>query len=282
VNRPDRDVQNMVNVADLFRLFGEIAGLDVRSIVPKSHILDSVSMLPYLTNPAQQNLRTYNFTQTGINISAHNERPGPCVIPIPSNRPTCVQIFPQQALCETEGGKWYGPVNGQGGYPSCCALLATGQIPGLKVLPLAQSAVRNEDFKLIQVTADSCDPEEPPLQLYTINEDPGVPLIDFPARNLITNQNDPTAGLTTLQAENYTALKMELDSILNSEAQCPGDGNIDGVVNERDTGWWTQFQDKGSSWYDFSLPSTNGYDGLTNQADLNYILDNFGRTCPPR
>ena len=34
VNTPDRDVQHMVNVADLFQLFGEIAGLDVRGLVP--------------------------------------------------------------------------------------------------------------------------------------------------------------------------------------------------------------------------------------------------------
>ena len=76
VNSPDRDVQNMVNVADLFQLFGEMAGLDVRNLVPQSRILDSVSMLPYLTNPSQKSLRTYNFTQTGINISANGVRPG--------------------------------------------------------------------------------------------------------------------------------------------------------------------------------------------------------------
>jgi len=104
VNTPDRDVQNMVNVGDLFQLFGEIAGLNVRELVPASHILDAVSMLPYLTNPSQPSLRKYNFTQTGINISAHNARPGPCVIsvPPPPRTPilnTCVQLFPVKALC---------------------------------------------------------------------------------------------------------------------------------------------------------------------------------------
>jgi hypothetical protein len=109
-------------------------------------------------------------------------------------------IFPQKGLCETEGGQWYGPVNGQGGYGSCCALVASGQIPGLKVLPLAQSAVRNDKYKLIQVTADTCDAEELPLQLYRINEAPVLPLnasriplrIDFPFLNLIKDQNNPT------------------------------------------------------------------------------------------
>jgi len=39
----------MVNIADLFQLFGELAGVDVHKAVPKSHILDSQTMLPYLT-----------------------------------------------------------------------------------------------------------------------------------------------------------------------------------------------------------------------------------------
>jgi hypothetical protein len=53
VNTPDREVTHMVNVADLFALFGEIAGIDVHKVVPQSHTLDSVSMLPYLANPNQ-------------------------------------------------------------------------------------------------------------------------------------------------------------------------------------------------------------------------------------
>jgi arylsulfatase A-like enzyme len=287
VTSPNRDVQNMVNVADLFQLFGEIAGLDVRNFVPKSRILDSVSMLPYLTNPSQTSLRAYNFTQTGINISANGARPGPCVIPIPQNAPTCVQIFPQKALCETEGGTWYGPVNGQGGYASCCALLTSGQAPsGMKVLPLSQVAVRNDEFKLIQVTGDVCDPEQRPLQLYKINEAPGIPLIDFPALNLIKDQSDPTNGLTKVEAENYTALSMELNSILNSETQCPGDGNVDGVVNQEDINNWTLFHKSGSSWYDFPMfdaaLDAYVYDGQTDAADLMVIQTHLGKTCPAR
>lgn len=35
VNSPGREVKSMVNVADLFQLFGEIAGIDVHRAVPK-------------------------------------------------------------------------------------------------------------------------------------------------------------------------------------------------------------------------------------------------------
>src|SRR5262249_33010437 len=53
VREPGRSVSQMVNCVDLFQLFGEIAGVDVRAVVPASHILDSQPVLPYLTNPNQ-------------------------------------------------------------------------------------------------------------------------------------------------------------------------------------------------------------------------------------
>jgi hypothetical protein len=289
VNTPGRDVQNMVNVADLYQLFGEIAGLDVRKLVPSSHILDSVSMLPYLTNPAQSSLRAYNFTQTGINISAHDQRPGPCVITIPATGTpivnTCVQIFPQPGLCAQEGGVWYGPVNGEGGYSSCCALQNATHMQ-FDILPLSQAAVRNDKFKLIQLTNENCNSSSgdttAELQFYRINEAPVALRIDFTQLNLITDQNNPTSGMNKTQAAAFLDLKRELSDILGSEEQCPGDGNLDGVVNGLDIKNWAQFRNKGSSWYDFDLPVTNGYDGLTNFHDLNYIQANLGRSCPPR
>jgi hypothetical protein len=88
VASPDREVTSMVNIADLFQLFGEIAGVDAHKVVPKSRILDSQSMLPYLTNPSQRSIRTTNFTQTGNNIHV---APPPCVIPLTTPN-TCVQL----------------------------------------------------------------------------------------------------------------------------------------------------------------------------------------------
>jgi arylsulfatase A-like enzyme len=293
VNTPNRDVENMVNVADLFQLWGEIAGLDVRSLVPQSRLLDSVSMLPYLTNPAQPSLRSYNFTQTGINITAHDARPGPCVITIPSKGTpivnTCVQIFPQKGLCEQEGGVWYGtgttvsPV----AYASCCALQnATGM--DFTILPLSQAAVRNDSFKLIQVTNENCTAGSAgndtisELQFYRIDQAPAAPLLDYLPLNLITNQANPTQGMTDVQAAAFVDLRRELFDILGSESQCPGDVNGDGVVDGADISNWALFHNSGSSWADFDLPITNGYDGLTDKYDRDYILENLGRTCSPR
>ena len=60
---PDREVTSMINIADLFELFGEIAGIDVHQVVPSRILWIRLPMLPYLTNPNQPSIRTSNFTQ---------------------------------------------------------------------------------------------------------------------------------------------------------------------------------------------------------------------------
>jgi hypothetical protein len=98
----------MVNVADLFELWAEIAGLDVGKIVPRSRVLDSVWMLPYLTQPSRPGVRHYNFAQTGINFTANGARPGPCVLPMalfPPATQTCTQLMADKQSCMDEGGR---------------------------------------------------------------------------------------------------------------------------------------------------------------------------------
>ena len=162
VNSPDREVRNMVNIADLFELFGEIAGVDVRKVVPKSHVLDSVPMLSYLSNPDQESIRKTNFTQTAINITANGERPAPCVLSI-TDPPTCLQVFPQQQLCQFEGGTWYGPGNPSfpAGLASCCEVqdnTVPGTYPELSILADAEMAIRNDRFKLLNRQVPNCVP----------------------------------------------------------------------------------------------------------------------------
>ena len=120
---PDREVTAMVNIADLFQLWGEFVGIDVHQVDP--HIIDSESMLPYLTNPQQAEIRTVNFTQAQSNIHLNQQDPPPCVVTV-APTPTCVELFPQKKLCEFEGGIWYGPDGDDGEYPDCCAVRAAG------------------------------------------------------------------------------------------------------------------------------------------------------------
>jgi hypothetical protein len=56
----------MVNIADLYQPFGEIAGIDVPASVPRR--LDARSMLPYLEKPEQGSIRSWNFTQVAPNL----------------------------------------------------------------------------------------------------------------------------------------------------------------------------------------------------------------------
>src|SRR5690606_14587617 len=106
VAEPGREVPHMVNTTDLFSLFGEIAGVDVRESIPDGRELDAQPMLPYLTQPTQESIRDSNYTEMGMNVTATGEAPpGPCVIPAAN---VCVQIFPQQGVCEDQGGTWYG------------------------------------------------------------------------------------------------------------------------------------------------------------------------------
>jgi hypothetical protein len=281
VNAPDREVRDMVNVADLFELFGEIAGVDVRKVVPKSHVLDSASMLPYLTNPNQGSIRTTNFTQTGTNITANGVRPAPCVITL-TDPPTCVQVFTSQPLCEFEGGIWYGPdgAAGSAGLPNCCAVNAqTGS--NYTILDDSALAIRNDRFKLLQREVPNCNTgqDDTVREFYEINEVPGLLVkIDRPdgqdANNLLPDPNlPPDQQLTPEQLANYEALSEELQSLLNSEIPCPGDGNLDKKVNGKDIQDWKFFQalSQGkSSWYDLN------FDGKTDDADLAIIQQHLG------
>jgi len=82
------------------------------------------------------------------------------------------------------------------------------------------------------------------------------------------------------------AVTKSLEKLLASEphlasnasyAGCPGDGNLDLVVDAADRENWSIFAQGGqSSWYDFN------FDGVTDWADLKIIEQNFGNNCRER
>ncbi len=78
VKGPDRDVKEMTNHADVYQLFGEMAGINVQKSVPRR--IDSVPMLPYLKNPNQKAIRQWNFTQGDLNIQKNGAINGPCLL----------------------------------------------------------------------------------------------------------------------------------------------------------------------------------------------------------
>ena len=290
VASPGREVTNMVNIADLFQLFGELAGVEVHKAVPKSHILDSQAMLPYLTNVNQPSIRQTNFTQTANNI--HIVPPAPCVLTL-TTPPTCVQLFNSAQLCNFEGGDWYGsdaPAQGTTGYGSCCEVQRAGIYKNedgsdakLALLPVDQAATRNDQFKLVRKTVTMCsdnasdvplDPNVVQTELYKINEQAPIPQIDKDGDSLC-GENCP-AGLKGADLATFNALANSMTATLMSEPSCTGDGNEDKRVNLKDVADWTFFHihDGESSWYDFN------HDGLTDNKDLvKYILPNLGKNC---
>jgi hypothetical protein len=107
VVRPGRQVDAMVNEVDIFQLFGEIAGIDVHSTVPRP--IDSHPLMPYLTNPNQPPLRPYNFTQGGLNLQAFGSHNPSCVFPVSGSLAQCSQTPVSKSVCEDNGGVWWGP-----------------------------------------------------------------------------------------------------------------------------------------------------------------------------
>jgi hypothetical protein len=288
VNQPDRDVRQMVNVADLFALFGEIAGVDVTKAVPASHTLDAKSMLPYLTNPSQPSIRASNFTQVGTSITANNVQPYPCVIQV-EGAPVCVQLFPSQDVCKSQLGDWYGPGSANV-EASCCDVQNGNYYSGaLKMLPVASWAIRNDRFKLLQKqVADCTRPPDYPTKLqtefYAIDEAAPFPRLDHSdgdtlANNLLPNGADPST-LGPIEKANFDGLSTKLAALFASEVACPGDGNLDKRVNGEDLVNWSYFRalsDGTSSWYDFAIDGL--YDGLTDTQDVAVIRRNLGTDC---
>lgn len=279
VKQPNREVTYMVNVADLFQLFGDIADIDVKKTVPRT--IDSELMLAYLTDPWQKAIRKSNFTQIGTNLQANEALNGPCTF-----TDTCSQIPVSKSVCEDNAGTWWGkgataPITAgipAQGLPFCCSVNQFLGANTYTIQPLAAMGMRNDQYKLVNnytqaydVTNNTCVPTTTE-EFYKIDEAVPVPRIDRQDENLFLKPK-----LSAHERKNYVALKKELQEILDSQPpECPGDGNDDGLVNGKDLAYyyWLELLAEGkSSWYDMNL------DGLTDSNDLAVIKQNLWRKC---
>ena len=282
VTDPNRDVEHMVNATDVFRLFSEIAEIDVAQAVPRG--VDAAPLMPYLTNPAQTSIRDINFTQGGLNIQANGGRNGPCVF----FGNSCSHTPVSKNVCEDNGGTWWGvgadapsvlkpnleqcwQVN-QAIYAHDPVNYSTNRIA---MGATHYQAVRNEHYKLVvnkaldyHIATDSGE-EVVTEELYRIDQDRIAPQLDRAGRNLLAGV------LTPDEQANYDILKTQLNSLLASQIACPGDGDGNGVVDVKDVANYTAIN---ASWglssaYDFN------FDGVTDAQDLQIINDNMG-ACP--
>jgi hypothetical protein len=274
VNSPGRSVNSMVNSVDLFQLFGEIAGLDVHAIVPASHVLDSVSVLPYLTNPNQASMRQYNFTQLGPGLKPPSVQLWPCVVSSGGVSLASDDLFTSQNECVSAGGTWFGPTTAQPTpqYPTSCAIQAAGLYSNLSILPPWVWALRNTQYKLVQIQRVSCQASLGEFEFYDLAPNPpSNPLgLDLATTNLLTNGQP--VNLLPEQAANFWELRFELQAELTSEPVCYGDGNLDKLVNSQDALGVSQF---------WGQPSVFNFSdsGVTGSQDLHWVYRNFGNNC---
>jgi hypothetical protein len=252
-------------------------------------------MLSYLTNPNPPSTRQTNFTQTGNNI--HLKAPYPCLVQL-SKPKTCAQLFTSKALCEDEGGNWYGPDPQNPStpfYSSCCAIqhaiddgtFSDPTVTSIKILPDFQNAIRNDTYKVVQLMEPDCSqqpdshgnfPDTTSTAFYQVDQTPKTPMLDNMSNALCGDgaPNDCPNGLTQDERTNYIRLSTTRDQLLRSEPRCKGDGNEDKVVNGLDIKSWRFFSELtngGSSWSDFNQ------DGNTDFADLGIILEHLGKKC---
>jgi len=305
VAMPNRTVESMVNTVDLFKLFGEVAGVDVRKAVPPKHGLDARPMLPYLLNPDQDiaPIRETNFTQYGENTRSTSHANGGCVIPSVN---TCTTLLPTKYVCETYyGGLWYGagtsvdipePYKSGNGLESCCQVnqyLHSINAPLAALLPTSSYAVRNRSYKLIRQTVVDYDPAHPDLgdaclstttdEFYRINQARTKPRLDHPdgtlANNYLALGTAAGSGASQLgepAKANYIALVKSLANTINSYKPCPGDANLDAVVNQKDLAdqrKWIGITAGTSTWWDM-----NG-DGYTDDVDRAALAQLTASLC---
>lgn len=295
---------HMINVVDLFELWGEIGGIDVRSIVPDTHVLDSQSMLPYLTEPLPAAIRTKNFSEIGLSLKAPGVELSPCVLDIGTEFACTDILFTSQAICELESGVWYGPGSDVEGVPaegfaSCCEVQenASPATPDkdMVIVPRAGWTTRNADYKLNRLLKENCTTDGAPLEevvaweFYQIDQKPTLPRIDRPSGE---GQNNLLAGsLSQAELQNCTVLFNEMETVLNSEigdntaangqVYCLGDGTLDKIVNDEDRACVDRFASSAtggsepgqSSWCDMN------FDGKTDDNDRLIVEENFGKDC---
>jgi arylsulfatase A-like enzyme len=290
VTSPGRAVEELTSCVDLFELFGEIAGVNVRKAVPSEHVLDSRGMLAYLKNPAQDGLRSHAFSQLGDGLKPPSLQIWPCVLTFSQNICTDILLTTEE-LCKAAGGESWGPEGGHTNptvcppdqvcpvvtYKTCCELKDAHEYDQLTVVPKRSWSIRNDaGYKLVQVEEPICDRQNPDdlyrLELYKLGP-------QLSAQNPLGIDNEDAdllcpgcAPLTAEAQTNYEELQVALQAQISSEVPCPGDGNLDKHVDGKDLAGVLTNMGRASV-FDFNA------DGITDEKDLAIVQANLGTNC---
>ena len=302
VAQSNRDVSHLVSAADVYGLFAEAAGLDPQK-ASRPNTIDSSPLMPYLRNPQQPAIRTFNYSEGGLNIQKNGAHNGPCVIGRTNDAGgTCSQTPINKGVCEDNGGVWWGEgatdpsvsaavdecwqvnqqIYGSLADPSTYNSVKVGQAPQIYY------TARDARFKFIHSNWKDYDPGAPGDatsydldELYEVNEskNPVDLKLDRDGDALYIKSN----GVVTIDerasvdgaTESMQALQDYIAALFASQPPCPGDGNGDRVVNVKDIKdyWRTVRTWTGSSTFDFD------YNAVTDRNDLQAIMENIPRDC---
>jgi hypothetical protein len=169
------------------------------------------------------------------------------------------------------------------GFTYCCevnAFVVANHLVDMPytITPLVSVGIRNDHYKIVQNSLNAYVSQEQPCvrrtdtEFYEIDEAVPVPKLDKEGTEL------PLNALTHEQQRNFDELAAQLAFIRASVPDCPGDGNIDFVVDGKDLVDWGFYSETYglSSVYDLNI------DGLTNAADQSIIQQKpGGLDCRP-
>jgi hypothetical protein len=107
-------------------------------------------------------------------------------------------------------------------------------------------------------------------EFYLINQNYPTPLLEDPTGTALLASTSPNLlanghTLTPEQEGILAALRWERDTLLSSALPCPGDVNLDGVVDAKDLAQmrvWMEKTNNGSTWWDLNL------DSVTDEIDV--------------
>ncbi len=222
-------------------------------------------MLGYLTNPNMPANRQYNFSQLG-SAKPPDAQTWPAVFTIAGQKIGNDILFDNEQVCLDEGAEWFGP-GAPVIYTNCCDVRAA-VYPSLSIQPDAVWTVRNERYKLVKSQLPSCDSDLNPYEFYDLKPTATNPVgLDNSPYDLLDKSK-----LTPIEQVNLVKLTAVLEAITHSEPACPGDGNLDRVVNDKDIKGVLDYKGQPSV-FDFNN------DGITDNQDLQTVLENYGDQC---